>query len=209
MRDMAGVIRSFDYAAAVTARKSRGSAGAYAEPEQREHFLQDFVSRATTVFLDSYREVIPERQDAASLDLFLIEKAAYEIAYEAANRPAWIDVPLHGLARIVAELRQERCMMDQVIFDALPLPPDMIDALAHARLGDPFTAAWSARYAPGPDHPRLSCRVRTAWMSSAARTAASSARCCRRSRWGLFAGPGRHRRTLPVAYSLARRRAGD
>ncbi len=32
------------------------------------------------------------------LRLFLIEKAAYEIAYEAANRPTWIDVPLHGLA---------------------------------------------------------------------------------------------------------------
>jgi maltose alpha-D-glucosyltransferase/alpha-amylase len=33
------------------------------------------------------------------LDLFLIEKAAYEVVYEAANRPTWIDVPLHGLAR--------------------------------------------------------------------------------------------------------------
>jgi maltose alpha-D-glucosyltransferase/alpha-amylase len=31
--------------------------------------------------------------------LFLIEKAAYEVVYEAANRPGWIDVPLHGLAR--------------------------------------------------------------------------------------------------------------
>ena len=105
MRDLAGVIRSFDYAAAVTARKSQ-EAQAHMEPEQREHFLQDFVSRATTIFLDSYREVIPERQDAL-LSLFLIEKAAYEIAYEAANRPAWIDVPLHGLARIVAEPQQD------------------------------------------------------------------------------------------------------
>ncbi len=32
------------------------------------------------------------------LDLFLIEKAAYEVVYESANRPSWIDVPLHGLA---------------------------------------------------------------------------------------------------------------
>jgi maltose alpha-D-glucosyltransferase/alpha-amylase len=38
------------------------------------------------------------------LDLFLIEKAAYEVVYEAANRPAWIDVPLHGLARRVRHL---------------------------------------------------------------------------------------------------------
>ena len=33
----------------------------------------------------------------ALLDLFLIEKAAYEIAYEAANRPTWLGVPLAGL----------------------------------------------------------------------------------------------------------------
>ena len=38
------------------------------------------------------------------LDLFLIEKAAYEIRYEAANRPAWIGIPLAGLADIAARL---------------------------------------------------------------------------------------------------------
>jgi maltose alpha-D-glucosyltransferase/alpha-amylase len=38
------------------------------------------------------------------LELFLIEKAAYEICYEAANRPTWIGIPLHGLARIVARI---------------------------------------------------------------------------------------------------------
>ena len=42
------------------------------------------------------------------LQLFLIEKAAYEIAYEAANRPTWIDVPLHGLAQLVARLVGEQ-----------------------------------------------------------------------------------------------------
>jgi len=38
------------------------------------------------------------------LQLFLVEKAAYEVAYEAANRPTWMDVPLLGLARLVDEL---------------------------------------------------------------------------------------------------------
>ena len=36
----------------------------------------------------------------ALLDLFLIEKAAYEIGYEAANRPSWLPVPLAGLSRL-------------------------------------------------------------------------------------------------------------
>ena len=38
--------------------------------------------------------------ERALLDLFLIEKAAYEIDYEAANRPTWIGVPLAGLTRL-------------------------------------------------------------------------------------------------------------
>ena len=40
----------------------------------------------------------------ALLDLFLIEKAAYEIAYEAGNRPSWIGVPLAGLARLAGRI---------------------------------------------------------------------------------------------------------
>jgi maltose alpha-D-glucosyltransferase/alpha-amylase len=34
------------------------------------------------------------------LDLFLLEKAAYEICYEAANRPGWINIPLRGFNEI-------------------------------------------------------------------------------------------------------------
>jgi maltose alpha-D-glucosyltransferase/alpha-amylase len=38
------------------------------------------------------------------LDLFLVEKAAYEIGYEAANRPSWIGVPLAGLAALATRI---------------------------------------------------------------------------------------------------------
>jgi len=55
--------------------------------------------------LAGYREALASTDTEASitltpelLDLFLIEKAAYEVVYESANRPTWIDVPLHGLA---------------------------------------------------------------------------------------------------------------
>jgi predicted trehalose synthase len=40
----------------------------------------------------------------ALLDLFLIEKAAYEIAYEVTNRPTWIGVPIAGLARLATRI---------------------------------------------------------------------------------------------------------
>jgi maltokinase len=35
------------------------------------------------------------------LDAFEIDKALYEIAYEQRNRPDWVQIPLHGLARIL------------------------------------------------------------------------------------------------------------
>jgi maltose alpha-D-glucosyltransferase/alpha-amylase len=45
----------------------------------------------------------PEARSAL-LKLFLLEKVAYEIAYEAANRPKWLNAPLHGLAAIAGQL---------------------------------------------------------------------------------------------------------
>jgi maltose alpha-D-glucosyltransferase/alpha-amylase len=44
----------------------------------------------------------PNRPDLkAMLDVFEIDKALYEIGYEQRNRPDWIQIPLHGLARIL------------------------------------------------------------------------------------------------------------
>jgi maltose alpha-D-glucosyltransferase/alpha-amylase len=110
LRDAAGMIRSFDYAAAVTKRRSQAS-HAHLTDEQVNAFLDSFFERATGSFLTGYREAVasggaqaPIAAEAELLDLFLIEKAAYEVAYEAANRPGWIDVPLHGLARRVRHL---------------------------------------------------------------------------------------------------------
>jgi len=105
LRDVAGMIRSFDYAAAVTQRKSIAS-HAHVPDARRDSFLASFVSTATEAFLSGYHAALgePAEADAGLLDLFLLEKAAYEVTYEAANRPGWIDVPLHGLARVAARL---------------------------------------------------------------------------------------------------------
>jgi maltose alpha-D-glucosyltransferase/alpha-amylase len=104
LRDVAGMIRSFDYAAAVVKRRSQAS-HAHLADDQVNAFLDSFVERATDSFLAGYRAALTADTDHPSvtvvpqlLDLFLIEKAAYEVVYEAANRPTWIDVPLHGLA---------------------------------------------------------------------------------------------------------------
>jgi maltose alpha-D-glucosyltransferase/alpha-amylase len=107
-KDVAGVLRSFDYAAAMMQRKSRES-HAHLPDATREAFLASFIQRADAAFLNGYRAVAGTDLDTRSglLDLLLIEKAAYEIVYEAANRPGWIDVPLRGLARLADRLTQE------------------------------------------------------------------------------------------------------
>jgi maltose alpha-D-glucosyltransferase/alpha-amylase len=103
MRDIAGLLRSFDYAAAV-AMTNEASATATAAPnERRTALLERWQREAAAAFLAAYATVTPIGAPAL-LDLFLVEKAAYEIRYEATNRPDWIGVPLRGLSALAARL---------------------------------------------------------------------------------------------------------
>jgi maltose alpha-D-glucosyltransferase/alpha-amylase len=109
LRDVAGLLRSFDYAVAAAASRAEGPTQ---NAPSKATVLDRFAVDAAEAFLAAYRAVhaespahwATEASEPALLDLFLIEKAAYEICYEAANRPGWIGIPLHGLARIVARL---------------------------------------------------------------------------------------------------------
>jgi maltose alpha-D-glucosyltransferase/alpha-amylase len=68
--------------------------------EQRDRTVTEFRTHASRAFLKDYwlgRGVIASHAERVLLDLFLFEKVAYEVAYEASNRPTWIGVPLAGL----------------------------------------------------------------------------------------------------------------
>jgi maltose alpha-D-glucosyltransferase/alpha-amylase len=85
-------------------REGEGVAAAPIDEAKRDRVIDEFRRRATRAFLRAYWTVPGTGRSAserALLRLFLIEKASYEIAYEAANRPTWISVPLAGLARLV------------------------------------------------------------------------------------------------------------
>ncbi len=108
MRDVAGLLRSFDYAAAA-ARISYASSPSASSGPPVEQALRRFVAEMSQHFLAAYRAVETaaeprwvedEAAETALLDLFLLEKSAYEICYEAANRPAWLRIPLRGFAEI-------------------------------------------------------------------------------------------------------------
>jgi maltose alpha-D-glucosyltransferase / alpha-amylase len=74
---------------------------------QLDRLIAQFRARAATAFLRAYWEATGSRNGAAArslLDLFLVEKAAFEIAYEATNRPTWIGVPIAGLAQLATRI---------------------------------------------------------------------------------------------------------
>ena len=102
LRDVAGMLRSFDYALWSTARRQIELG---ADPERTMAGIEGWRASTQGAFLDAYRETMdgstlhpsdPEFEQAL-LDLFLIQKAAYEVGYEMAMRPDWIDIPLRGL----------------------------------------------------------------------------------------------------------------
>jgi maltose alpha-D-glucosyltransferase/alpha-amylase len=102
LRDVAGLVRSLDYAAAA-ALDPKNIAAAALSAEEREAFLTQLRDSAQNAFLDAYFGS-DESRNIQLLDFFLIEKAAYELGYEAANRPVWLPIPLNGLLRIAERI---------------------------------------------------------------------------------------------------------
>lgn len=111
LRDVAGMLRSFDYAAGHLIKQGT--------PEEE---ARDFAARARAAFLAGYGDIDNPRLLAA-LEL---DKALYEVSYETAQRPDWIDVPLAGVAAII---RRERGAADR---EAAPQPASTHQAPAPA-----------------------------------------------------------------------------
>ena len=111
LRDVAGLLRSIDYAAAMSLKSGPSDVGESGEAKKRG-IVARYLPAAKQAFLAAYRREakrIGHRWkdadgEASLLDLFTLEKAAYELCYEAANRPTWIGVPLAGLAELANDL---------------------------------------------------------------------------------------------------------
>jgi len=108
-RDVAGFLRSIDYATS-----SAISRAPNLNPEDRATLTQrirDWGDRLMEAYWECYRETLgeaslwpaDEAQSKELLDLFLLEKAFYEIEYELTNRPSWSHIPLEATLRILQE----------------------------------------------------------------------------------------------------------
>lgn len=131
-KDVAGMLRSFDYAAASVARADSlggaptdANAGAGDTPgtavspaELRDALLSRFRQSASQSFLQGYRDarasaLIPPGDEDVLLALAQLEKAAYEVSYEAAHRPDWISIPLCALAELARNLLLTAALDDE------------------------------------------------------------------------------------------------
>jgi maltose alpha-D-glucosyltransferase/alpha-amylase len=108
LKDVAGMIRSLSYAAHsgldqfLTANDGIESTKA---SESLTVWADLWQNSASCEFLRAYRETIaanpallpPTREAQALLDVYLLEKALYELLYELNNRPSWLRIPLAGI----------------------------------------------------------------------------------------------------------------
>jgi trehalose synthase-fused probable maltokinase len=107
LRDVAGMLRSFSYAAAAVLLE-RTQPGSH-ERARLTPWAETWEELARERFLHAYLRsahegrFLAERRDdlAVMLDVFEIDKALYEIDYERSHRPDWIGIPLHGIAKVV------------------------------------------------------------------------------------------------------------
>ncbi|MCU1571354.1 MAG: phosphotransferase [Naasia sp.] len=95
-RDVAGMLRSFDYAAGASREGDPGV--------QHARATEEWAASAREGFLSGYQEGIGASLDAhrrllAALEL---DKALYEAVYEARNRPDWLPIPTAAIERLVS-----------------------------------------------------------------------------------------------------------
>jgi maltose alpha-D-glucosyltransferase/alpha-amylase len=103
LRDIAGMMRSFHYAAHSAVALEQGS------HESEEHLLRHWADLwyfyVSGTFLNAYIEaagthcfIPPNKKDlTVLLETFILEKSVYELNYELNNRPDWLAIPLRGL----------------------------------------------------------------------------------------------------------------
>jgi maltose alpha-D-glucosyltransferase/alpha-amylase len=107
LRDVAGMIRSFEYAAAFAVR--RGPTRSEDVPALLP-WARLWQRWASASFLRGYFDAagdaayLPKGLDAlaAMFNFYLLDKTIYELRYELNNRPDWVDIPLEGIRRRVA-----------------------------------------------------------------------------------------------------------
>jgi trehalose synthase-fused probable maltokinase len=96
LRDVAGMLRSFAYAASASQLLRGVPAPEGWEERARSYFLEAYLAAADPSLLPAGRSATEKL-----LEIFELEKAVYELRYELNNRPDWVPIPVAGIARLL------------------------------------------------------------------------------------------------------------
>jgi maltokinase len=99
-RDVAGMLRSLDYAPRVVERT--WGDGLDEGAEQRAYRANEWSQRNRSAFLSAYAGRELTTDERTLLAAYVADKAVYETVYETRNRPSWVVIPLEAVARIGA-----------------------------------------------------------------------------------------------------------
>jgi maltokinase len=98
LRDVAGMLRSFAYAASAAEQQNGVPVAEGWEVRVRESFLAGYFETVDSVLLPHGEAAIGKL-----LAVFELEKAVYELRYELNNRPDWVAIPVAGIERLLDE----------------------------------------------------------------------------------------------------------
>ncbi len=98
LRDVAGMMRSFAYAASASELLRGVPAPEGWEAQAREGFLDAYLGSVDGSLLPAGRPATDKL-----LAIFELEKAVYELRYELNNRPDWVPIPVAGIARLLEQ----------------------------------------------------------------------------------------------------------
>jgi predicted trehalose synthase len=96
LRDVAGMLRSFAYAASAASVLRGVDVPEDWETRARDEFLAGYMAMVDHSLLP-----VGEEAMARLLAIFELEKAVYELRYELDNRPDWISIPAAGILRLL------------------------------------------------------------------------------------------------------------
>jgi len=109
LRDVAGMIRSFHYAAFAALRGQVSTVLRLEDIPMLEKWSEAWYLWVSAIFLKSYLDImvdtpiLPQSREGMKviMDAYLLDKVLYEVNYELNNRPEWLELPLRGVLQVL------------------------------------------------------------------------------------------------------------